>query len=258
MKKIWYEANRSETNMIWSKYSKWYEANINHTCLIHAVCPSPCCMPISMLQSMSGLHVYVSAACSSPCRTDKDMQHGHRHAAWTWTCTIKWTHTLSTEMGMQYGHRHAAWRSTCCLSMFMFMLHVHVHAACLCSCCMSMSMLDVIVHTACPSSCCVSFPCWCQCLCCMSCPCCMSMSVLHGLEQQHGQGRTCSMEMRGEGGSEYPCPLWIGGREKCVNGKFNPNIHGPLSIQALGFKTWSLVGSRICHAGLKEVKVRLF
>ncbi len=46
-------------------------------------CTCPCCMSISMIMSMSGLHVYVNAACSSPGSTDKDMQHGHGHAAWT-------------------------------------------------------------------------------------------------------------------------------------------------------------------------------
>jgi hypothetical protein len=36
-----------------------------------------------------------------------DIQPGHGHAAWTWTCCM--------DMDMQPGHLHAAWTWTCCL-----------------------------------------------------------------------------------------------------------------------------------------------
>jgi hypothetical protein len=47
---------------------------------------------------MSMLHVQINAACSSPCRTDMDIQHRHGYAAWTWACTIACTWACSIEM----------------------------------------------------------------------------------------------------------------------------------------------------------------
>ncbi len=195
------------------------------TCIIHATCPSPCCKPLSMLQSMSmrmsmsGLHVYVSDTCFSPCSTVQDLQHGHAHVAWSWTCTIEWTRTLSMGsmgMDMQHGQVYAACPSPCFMyvsmllymsksmlhvhvhpecpcCMFMSMLHVHVHAACSCPCCMFMSMLHAHIHAACPSTFFVSIPmlyapvyaAW-------QCPCCMDMKIQH----RHGLLAwtwTCSM-----------------------------------------------------------------
>ncbi len=37
------------------------------------------------------------------------MQHGHEHAAWTWTCSI--------DMDMQHGIGHASWTWTCSMDM---------------------------------------------------------------------------------------------------------------------------------------------
>ncbi len=100
-KQIWSEANiANDTKRIW-----------RHTCLIHATCPSRRCMPVPMLQSMSmlmsmsGLHIYVSAACSSPCRTEEDIR-----IARTWTCSMDLDMYNSMDMYMKHGDGHAVYK----------------------------------------------------------------------------------------------------------------------------------------------------
>jgi hypothetical protein len=104
---------------------------------VHAACPFPCCMPMSILNShvhicglharvhaaslcpcrtiISILHVRVHAVCPCPCCMFKSMQHGidiyqgHGNAAWTWACSM--------DMGMQHGRRHLAWTEACSMDM---------------------------------------------------------------------------------------------------------------------------------------------
>jgi hypothetical protein len=153
-KQIRYEANRSEKRIFQSEYcetnmirneekdnkTKWCEWNFFfkacglvqcpqwhwtwtwiHTCVVHV-----CCMFMSLLHVTS-------------------MQQRHRHAAWTWTCTIAWLRTCSMEMDMQ----HVAWTRS--MDKHMLLVHVNVHAACpslLHVYCMS--LLHVHVPAACP------------------------------------------------------------------------------------------------------------
>jgi hypothetical protein len=91
---------------------------------VHAACPRPCCMAISML------HFHVHAACSCPCCMSQYMLCVHLHA--TSPCHIY----------------------ICCMSMSI--LHICVHPAYPCPCYMFTSMLyaqymlRVHYHAPCP------------------------------------------------------------------------------------------------------------
>ncbi len=119
-----------------------------HEYILHATCPSQCCMPISMLQSMSILFLCLGCMFMS-------VPHVQVHAARTWTCSMDLGMYNSMDTYMKLGGGHAVWTWTCSMDKNMLLVHVHVHAACPSSCCMSMSMLDVHVRTACPSICCM-------------------------------------------------------------------------------------------------------
>ncbi len=146
------------------------------------LCPCPCCM------FMSELHVYVRVACSGPCSTGIDMQHGlghvqwhgHGHAAWRWTFRLKWTCRLTWTCSMDK------------YMLFVNVLHVHVNAARPCPCCMPMfmPMLYAHVHTAHPSICCMFMSMLRLCI------CCMSMSLLHVHVHQWTLAYSLDMDMR--------------------------------------------------------------
>ncbi len=87
-------------------------------------------------------HGHKHAAWTRTCSMDKDMglHHGHGHTAWTrhaaWTltrtCSIDmeiptWSWTCSMGKDMQYGHGHAAWTWTS--STDLVRRHGLVHAA---------------------------------------------------------------------------------------------------------------------------------
>ncbi len=78
------------------------------------------------------------------------MQHGYKHAAWTWTHRLRpaaWTWTCSMDTDIQQEHEH----TTRIINMDMqhgqvnAACPVHAHAACTCPCCMSNP-----ARTACP------------------------------------------------------------------------------------------------------------
>jgi hypothetical protein len=162
---IWYAANiANDTKRIWI-----------HTCIIHATCLSPCCMPMwpCLCCSPCPCFCHVRAAWLCQCWMFKSMQNGQGHAAPTWTCSMDLDMYNSMDTYIKHGDGHAVWTWTCSMDKYMLFVPVHVHAACPCSCCTSMSMLDVHVHTACPSMCCVPFPC------CMSVSLLLVVSLLH-------------------------------------------------------------------------------
>jgi hypothetical protein len=103
-----------------------------------------------------------------------DIEHGHKHAARTWTCSMficpycMFKYMLhdhvnaacscpsSRDIDMQPGNGHAAWTSTC--SIYWDMQHGHRSTSwtsVLHSCYMSMSILHVHVHTAHSYPCCM-------------------------------------------------------------------------------------------------------
>ncbi len=103
-------------------YMDRYEYIVLHTFLIHATCPSPCCMPMSMLQSMSMLGVqcpcpYCICGVLFPCCMPMSLLH---------------------VMSMLHVHVHAACPSTSFVPMPM--LQARVYPACLYPCCMNMNI----------------------------------------------------------------------------------------------------------------------
>jgi hypothetical protein len=61
---------------------------------------------------------------------DRDMQHIHGNAAWTWSLTLDMDISLVTHMLLEYGPVQAPYPCPSCL--YMFMLHVPVHGAWIC------------------------------------------------------------------------------------------------------------------------------
>jgi hypothetical protein len=145
-------------------------------------------------------HGHEHAACTWTSSMDMNMQHRHGHAAWTWTCSMSMC-PCCTFMSMVNVYDDVACPSPCCMSMSM--LHVHVHAVCPCPYFTSMSMLHVHVNVACSSPCSMELDLqdrledaaltWKSCI-------DLNMLYLHGHAAWHGLGNatqtwTCSMDM---------------------------------------------------------------
>jgi hypothetical protein len=108
--------------------------------LVHALRPCQCCVSLCMLDLhvlyKSKLHVNVHAACPCPWCMPISMLHVHVHGAFPFPCCMS--------MSMLHVHVHAACPCPCCMSMSM--MHVHVQAVSPCPCCMSMSLFKPFVR----------------------------------------------------------------------------------------------------------------
>jgi hypothetical protein len=101
-----------------------------------------CCVALSMV------HVQIHAACPDPCRMSMSMLQGQA------ACTVR-TCPCCMLMSMLYGHelgQEACTYISCCMPCPFFMsmskLHVHVHAECPCLCSILKSMQHGHGHAA--------------------------------------------------------------------------------------------------------------
>jgi hypothetical protein len=100
---------------------------------------------VSSVHSGTGLtecrtvrHFYIQYICTCSMRMYTDMQHEHKHAAWT----QPWT----TDMGMQLGHWYAEWTWSC--SIYIDMQHGNGNAAWTWACIMDMDIHHGQGHAA--------------------------------------------------------------------------------------------------------------